>query len=236
MHATAEAQYEGVAPRVEFRPLMRNVYLWMTGALLLTAFTAWLTSNISALNNLLDKPLIVFGAFILQLLLVGSLAVGIRKMTTAMASAVFLVYAAANGFTLSLIVLYYDAGTLTAAFVTASALFVVMSVVGILTNLDLQKYGTYLLIGLIGLLIALVINIFIGSSTFDLAMSVFAVILFSALTAYDTQKIHRLASDPSIEGQGSALMTKLSILGALSLYLDFLNLFIWLLRIFGRGR
>ena len=89
--------------------------------------------------------------------------------------------------------------------------------------------------GLIGLLLALILNIFIGSSTFEIAMSVFAVVLFSALTAYDTQKIHKMASDPSIEGQGPALMTKMSILGALSLYLDFLNLFLWLLRIFGRG-
>jgi FtsH-binding integral membrane protein len=221
-------------PRVEFRPLMRNVYLWMTLGMAVTAGMTYVTANLPFLRSLLQNGWIVFGVFIVQLLLVGSLAVAVQKLSTGAAAAIFLAYAASVGFTLTLIVLYYDAGTVTAAFVTASVLFLAMTLVGLITPMDLAKMGTYLLMGLIGLIIAMVLNIFFRSGTFDLIISIIGVILFTALTAYDTQKIKRMASDPAIGGEGSALMAKMSILGALSLYLDFLNLFIFLVRIFGR--
>ena len=229
----AQVPYSAV-PRVEFRPLMRNVYLWMTLGMAVTTVMTYLTANLPFLNSLLQNSWIVFGVFIVQLLLVGSLALAVQKLSTGAAAAIFLAYAASVGFTLTLIVLYYDAGTVTAAFVTASILFLAMTVVGLITPMDLSKMGTYLLMGLIGLIIAMVLNIFFRSSTFDLIISIIGVILFTALTAYDTQKIKQMASNPAIQGEGSALMGKLSILGALSLYLDFLNLFIFLLRIFGR--
>jgi FtsH-binding integral membrane protein len=111
-----------------------------------------------------------------------------------------------------------------------------MTIVGAVTKLDLTKLATYLIVGLIGLLIAMLINIFIGSDTFELVISLLGVVIFTGLTAADTQKIVRLASDPRLTDDGGALLARLSIIGALTLYLDFLNLFLFLLRIFGRSR
>lgn len=221
-------------PRVDTRPLLRNVYALMTLGLLMTAVVAYLTATIPALRGLLSYPLVVFGMFIVQLILVGSLVVAVRKLSAGAATTIFFVYAAANGFTLSLIVLMYDLGTLTLAFVSTSALFGAMSIVGLTTRMDLTKWGTYLFMGLIGLLIAMLLNIFFRSSTFDLVISIIGVLLFTALTAYDTQKIVRMASDPKIQSGESGLMRKLSVLGALTLYLDFLNLFLFILRLMRR--
>jgi hypothetical protein len=119
---------------------------------------------------------------------------------------------------------------------SAAALFAVMSIVGLTTKADLSKLGTYLIIGLFGIILAIFINFFFRSSAFDFIISIIGVIIFTGLTAYDTQKIARLAADPRIEGEGSQLAGKLSILGALTLYLDFLNLFLFLLRLFGRSQ
>ena len=225
-----------VSPRVEVRPLLRNVYALMTLGLLITAAVAYLTANTPALRALLGYPLVVFGAFFLQLALVGTLAVAVQRLSVPVATAVFFIYAAANGFTLSLILLMYDLGTLTLAFVSTSALFGAMTLVGLTTRMDLTRWGTFLFMGLIGLLIAMLINIFLRSSAFDLIISLIGVLLFTGLTAYDTQKIVRMASDPAIQAGDSSLMSKLSILGALSLYLDFINLFLFILRLMGRRR
>lgn len=222
------------APRVEIRPLLRNVYMWMTAGLVLTAAVAYLSANTNAIKDLWESPFIVFGAIIAQLILVVVLSTRIMSMAPAVATLIFLAYAALTGFTLTGIVLYYDVGTLSLAFVTTAALFGVMSIVGAFTKMDLTKLRTYLFIGLIGLLIAMLINIFVGSDTFDFAISIIGVVIFTGLTAADTQKIVRMASDPQLQGDDSALLTRLSIIGALTLYLDFLNLFLFLLRIFGR--
>jgi FtsH-binding integral membrane protein len=223
------------APRVETRPLLRNVYLLMTLGLLVTAAMSYITVNFEPLRDLLRYPLVVWGVFIVQLILVGALSVAIFRLSTGAAAAIFLVYAASVGFTLSGMVLYYDLGTLTTAFVATAALFAAMSIVGLTTSVDLTKMGTYLFIGLIGLLFAMLLNIFLRSSTFDLVISLVGVVLFTALTAYDTQKIAQMASSPKILADGSGLMGKLSVLGALKLYLDFLNLFLFLVRILGRS-
>jgi uncharacterized protein len=222
------------APRVDVRPLLRNVYGLMTLGLLVTAGMAYLTANYAPLLNLLRYPFVVFGALILELILVLVLGAAISKLSTGAAAAIFLVYSALNGFTLSLIVLAYELGTLTLAFVSTAALFGAMTIVGLTTRMDLAKWGTFLFMGLIGLLIAMVINLFVRSSTFELVVSVIGVLLFTGLTAYDTQKILRMASEPSIQADKSGLMGKLSVLGALSLYLDFLNLFLFILRLMGR--
>lgn len=223
-------------PRVDTRPLLRNVYALMTLGLLVTAGVAYLTATTPALLGLLRYPFVVFGLFIVQLILVGTLAVAVRRLSVVAATAIFFVYAAANGLTLSLIVLMYNLGTLTLAFVSTAALFGAMTIVGLTTSMDLTKWGTFLFMGLVGLLIAMVINIFLRSSTFDLVISVIGVLLFTGLTAYDTQRIVRMASDPNIQASGSELARKLSVLGALSLYLDFLNLFLFILRLMGGRR
>jgi FtsH-binding integral membrane protein len=231
----AQPQYYAT-PRVDARPLLRNVYALMTLGLLVTAAVAYLTASWPPLYNLLSYPLVVFGAFILQLILVGALAVAVWKLSTGVATTIFFAYAALNGFTLSLIVMMYDLGTLTLAFISTSALFGAMTIVGLTTKMDLTKMGTYLFIGLIGLMIAMLINIFLRSSTFDLIVSVAGVLIFTGLTAYDTQKIVRMASDPRIQADGAGLLGRLSVLGALSLYLDFINLFLFILRLMGRRR
>ena len=224
------------APRVDVQPLLRNVYLWMTAGLITTAIAAYAVVSLLGDRIFLISPWIYFGLFIIQLVLVGVLASAITRLSSGTAILLFLVYSATTGVTLSLILVYYTTESLFVAFAATAGLFLVMSVFAIFTKTDLTKYSSYLFIGLIGLLLAMLLNIFLRSSTFDFIMSAFAVVLFSALTAHDTQRIVRLASDPKIQGEGSELMQKLSILGALTLYLDFLNLFLWILRIFGRSR
>ena len=228
----AQAQLYSV-PRVEVRPLLRSVYLWMTLGLLLTAVVAFAIADYAP--HLLQNVLLVWGILIAQLILVVVLAAAIWRLSFGAAALIFVLYAALTGFSLSGIVLYYSLGTLTQAFLSTAALFAVMSIVGLTTKADLSKLGTYLIIGLVGIIIAMFINFFLRSNTFDFIISIVGVIIFTGLTAYDTQKIARLAADPQIEGEGSQLAGKLSILGALMLYLDFLNLFLFLLRIFGRS-
>ena len=228
----AQAQLYSV-PRVEVRPLLRSVYLWMTLGLLLTAVVAFAVADYAP--HLLQNALLVWGILIAQLILVVVLAAAIWRLSFGAAALIFVLYAALTGFSLSGIVLYYSLGTLTQAFLSTAALFGVMSIVGLTTKADLSKLGTYLIIGLVGVIIAMFINFFLRSSAFDFVISIVGVIIFTGLTAYDTQKIARLAADPRIEGEGSQLAGKLSILGALMLYLDFLNLFLFLLRIFGRS-
>jgi hypothetical protein len=224
------------APRVDVRPLLRNVYGLMTLGLFVTTGMAYATATFQPLLDLLRYPFVVFGALILELILVASLAAAIWKLSTGVAAAIFFAYAALNGFTLSLIVLAYDLGTLTLAFVSTAALFGAMTIVGLTTKTDLTKWGTFLFMGLFGLVIAMVVNLFLRSSTFELVVSVLGVIIFTGLTAYDTQKILRMASDPRVQAGESQLMGKLSILGALELYLDFINLFLFILRLMGRRR
>ena len=140
--------------------------------------------------------------FLAQLVLVVFLSMRVMKMSAVMATIVFLFYAALNGFTLTGVLLYYDLGDCDDCFPGhAPGLFGVMSLVGIFTKADLTKLGTYLFIGLIGLLIALVVNIFLRSSAFDLAISILGVLIFTGLTAYDVQKISRMAANPQVEGR-----------------------------------
>jgi len=221
-------------PPVEVRPLLRSVYLWMTLGLLITAVVAFAIADYAP--HLLQNIVLVWGILIAQIILVIALAAAVWRLSFGAAALIFVVYAALTGFSLSGIVLYYDLGTLTQAFLSATALFAVMSIVGLTTKADLTKLGTYLIIGLVGIIIAMFINFFLRSNTFDFIISIIGVIIFTGLTAYDTQKIARLAADPRIQGDGSQLAGKLSILGALTLYLDFLNLFLFLLRIFGRSQ
>ncbi len=223
-------------PIVEVRPLLRNVYLWMCLGLVVTAVSAYITINSRALLNLLLSPFWVWGIFFLQLILVATLAGAIMRLSVGAAALMFIVYSGLTGFTLSLLVLHYSLGTLVPAFVTTAVLFGTMTIAATVTSIDLTRTGTYAFMALIGLIVAMIINIFVQSAEFDLVISVVGVIVFTALTAADTQKIQQWAADPAIAGSGDGVMMRLSILGALTLYLDFLNLFIFLVRIFGRSR
>lgn len=222
-------------PRVGLQPLMRMVYAWMTLGLLITGGVAVYTANMLTTSARSINPGLFLGGVIVELALVMGLSWGIRRLSPGVAIAMFLIYAAVNGFTLSVIFLVYNLGTIQLAFFSTAATFAVMSVVGYTTQLDLSQYRTYFIMGLIGLIVASLVNIFLRSTGFELLISLVGVVLFTALTAYDTQRIKRLAADPEITSDTNLAM-KLGILGALTLYLDFVNLFLFLLRLFGRRR
>jgi len=222
--------------RVEVRPLFRLVYMWMGFGLLVTAFVAVMVASSSTLTNtLFNNPILLLGAFIGEIGLVIAISAGIRRFSANTAGILFFVYAALNGLIMSLIFLVYTEGSIAAAFLTTAGLFGVMSIAGYTTDIDLTKYRSYFMMALIGLVIALVVNMFLRSSGFDLLISMVGVVLFTALTAYDTQKIKRVASDPAIQADNN-LTLKMAILGALTLYLDFINLFLFLLRLMGGNR
>ncbi len=221
-------------PRIAMQPLLRQVYMWMTLAMLVTTASAVVISTVAL--DLLGNPALVLGAIILQFALVMGLSWGMQRMSVGLAQLLFFVYAASVGVTISLIVLVYEGSTVVSAFATTAVLFLVMTMLGLTTRVDLTRYRSYFFMGLIGLLIAMVINMFIGSSGLELLISFAGVVIFTALTAYDTQRIQRLAADPRLAGEGTATMTRLAIMGALGLYLNFLNLFLFLLRLFAGGR
>lgn len=219
--------------QIEFRPLMRQVYMWMGLGLLVTFFIALLTANTPALQQIAFNPTVMLISVFGSLGLVIGLSWGIRRMSATTAAVLFFVYAALLGFTtMAIVFAVYPVGTIVAAFGTTAALFGVMTVIGFTTKVDLSKYSTYFMMALIGLVIAIIVNMFLNSGPFEMLISIFGVILFTALTAYDTQKIKEMSMDPELQA-GGEMMMKISILGALTLYLDFVNLFLFLLRLFG---
>jgi FtsH-binding integral membrane protein len=159
----------------------------------------------------------------------------IQRLHPSVAGLLFFTYAAVNGVTLSTLFLVYDLGSVATAFFVASALFGAMSLIGYSTKKDLSQWGSYLLMGLIGLLIVSIVNIFFASSGLDWMISIIGVLLFLGLTIYDTQRIKMMTAE-SIEMGNEETAMKMGILGALRLYLDFVNLFLYLLRFLGRRR
>ena len=220
-------------PAVTLQPLLRQVYMWMTLAMLVTTGSAL---AISSLAPGLLSPGLVLGAVIAQFALVMALSWGMQRMSVGLAQLLFFVYAATVGVTISLVLQVYEGPTVIAAFATTALLFFVMTMMGLTTRVDLSRYSSYLFIGLIGLVLAMVINLFIGSSGLEMLISFGGVLLFTALTAWETQRIKRMAEDPRLAGQGTVTMTRLAIMGALGLYLNFLNLFLFLLRLFAGAR
>jgi uncharacterized protein len=214
---------------IDLQPIMRQVYIWMGLGTLFTAFVAYLTVN-TALINLAANPVVLIMAIIAELGMVLVLSLGLNRMSGGMATLLFFAYAALNGFTLSIVLLAFTVGTVVSAFVATAALFGVMSFIGYTTDADLTKMGTYLMMGVIGLVIAMVVNLFINSGPLDMLISMIGVLIFTGLTAYDTQSIGRMAAAASGEGDAAV---KLGVMGALKLYLDFINMFLFMLRLLG---
>jgi FtsH-binding integral membrane protein len=212
------------------RPLIKWTYVWMFVGLAITSVIALATD---AQAIFINNPGLLIGALIAELVLVFALSLAINRLSPTVASIMFVVYAALNGFTLSLVVQSYTGASVAAAFITTSAIFAVMSVFAFRTSVDLLQYRTYFFVALIGLLIAMVVNFFIRSDGFTLLVSIAGVLIFTALAAYDTQKLKYLAASPEFQSDGSAV-TRYSIIAALQLYLDFVNIFLFLLRILGR--
>lgn len=224
-----DISYEGV------RPLLRWTYAWMVLGLLITTVVAYTTVNNTALLETLFSNGAFIVVFIAQLALVVGLTWLLPKVSAAVAALMFIAYSGLTGFTLSVLLLVYTQASVLNAFVATTALFAVMTVFAFTTNIDLSKYSSYFLIGLIGLAIAMLVNFFLRSTMFETIISAVGVLIFTALVAYDTQKVKRLAASPELQADGT-LVSKYSIYMALQLYLDFINLFIFLLRLLGSRR
>jgi FtsH-binding integral membrane protein len=214
---------------------MRGVYGWMTAGLGVTALTALaVASSESMMQLIFGNAMITIMLFIGQIGLVMYLSARINKLSGSAATGLFLAYSALNGVTLSAILLVYASSTIFNAFFTAAGMFAAMSIYGMVTKKDLTGMGQFMMMGLFGLIIASIINMFIGNGPMDMVISIIGVIIFAGLTAYDSQKL-RYMGETMPMGDETAIRRG-SILGALTLYLDFINLFLFLLRLFGGSR
>jgi FtsH-binding integral membrane protein len=210
--------------------LIRQVYAWMGAGLAITAIMALITlSSPAILDAVFGNRLVFYGLMIGELALVFTLSGAINKLSATTATLIFITYSVLNGITLSVVALAYTANSIASTFVITAGMFGSMSVYGYMTKRDLTSWGSFLFMGLIGVVIASIVNIFVGSTAVSWVISGIGVIVFTGLTAYDTWKIKELASQ-GIEGR------KPAILGALTLYLDFINLFLMLLRFTGNRR
>jgi hypothetical protein len=220
-------------PWLRERNILRNVYIWMTAGLALTGIVAvGVAGSPGLVRALAGSPLLFFGLIIAELGLVVYLSARIMKMSPGAATMAFAGYAALNGVTLSLIFIAYTGAEISLAFFTAAGMFAGMSLFGMTTRTNLSGISHYLMMGLWGIIIASVINIFLGSSTLYYLISYVGVAVFLGLTAYDTQVIKRWNQEYGSQID-EGMYIKLSVIGALKLYLDFINLFLFLLRIFG---
>lgn len=215
---------------VKQNALIRRVYAWMGVGLAITSFMALVTlSSPVIVNAIAGNRLVYFGLLIGELALVFTLSGAINRLSAAVATLLFVAYSALNGVTLSIVALVYTANSIASTFVITAGMFGAMSIYGYMTKRDLTSWGSFLFMGLIGVVIAAIVNIFVGSSAVSWFISGIGVIVFTGLTAYDTWKIKEMAAQ-GIEGR------KPAILGALTLYLDFINLFLMLLRFTGNRR
>ena len=213
------------------RLAIRRVYLWMAVGLFVTAAVAYTASTLPrALLAVAILP-----AIVLEFVVVLGLSALINKLSPAVASLAFFFYAALNGVTLSVIFLVYTGASIAFAFGATASMFAAMSIVGYTTKTDLTKFGSLLFMGLIGLLVASVINMFFASSVLYWIISFAGVVLFVGLTAYDTQRIKTMTEQAVMAGDVQA-EGRVGVMGALRLYLDFVNLFLMILRIAGGRR
>ncbi len=217
-----------------YRVLMRKVFLWMTLALAVTGLTAYyVASNAGLLYAIFSSKGIFWGIIIAELALVFILSARIMKMSFATAGIMFVAYSVLNGITMASIFAVFTMESIASAFFVTAGMFGVMSFVGFTIKKDLGSFGSFFFMALIGLIIASVVNVFLGSSVLYWVVTYVGVLLFVGLTAYDTQKIKHMLMTYGDEVNDQT--QKLALLGSLSLYLDFINLFLYLLRIFGRN-
>ena len=214
---------------------MTKVYMWMAAGLLATAAVSYYASTSEAvLMALFGRGMVPFIVLaVVEIGLVIYLSAKIASLNPTTAIALFFVYAALNGLTIAPIFLAYTKESISSAFFTSAGMFAAMSVYGTVTKRDMSGMGSFFMMGLIGLIVAGAINMFVGSARADLVISIMGVLIFTGLTAYDTQKLKRLASEI---GGNEDLHSNMAVLGALKLYLDFINMFLYLLRIFGRRK
>lgn len=213
--------------------IMTQVYAWMTAGLFVTGAIAMFVANTPALTALIfGNPFVLFGLLIGQIVLVVALSAALNRISTALASTMFLVYSALNGLTLSVIFLTYTQASIASTFFVTAGTFGAMSLYGYTTKRDLTSIGNLLVMGLIGFLIASIVNMFLRSELIYWITTYAGLAIFIGLTAWDTQKIKRMSAASLDETQAR----RVAIIGSLMLYLDFVNMFLLLLRIFGNRR
>ncbi|MBD2703115.1 Bax inhibitor-1/YccA family protein [Spirosoma sp. BT702] len=213
---------------------MTQVYGWMTVALLVTAVVSiWVASTPAVLNLIFGNRLVFYALLIGEVLLVMSLSAAIQRVSAQTATFMFLGYAVMNGLTLASIFILYTGGSIASTFFVTAGTFGAMSAYGYFTKRDLTSWGGFLLMALIGLIIASVVNLFWQNETLYWVATYAGVLIFVGLTAYDTQKIKEMNV---IGNAGTDEDRKEAIMGALRLYLDFINMFLYLLRLFGRRK
>ncbi|HEX9386292.1 MAG TPA: Bax inhibitor-1/YccA family protein [Anaerolineales bacterium] len=218
-----------------FSAVLRRVYVWMTLGLLVTAGTAAFVSISPLFQILTSQPLIFVVLMIAELGLVVGLSWGINRLSPTTAMLLFFLYAILNGLTFSVLFVVYTLGSVASTFLATSALFGVMSILGYTTKMDLSRMGSFLLMGLIGLLIAMLVNMFWTNTVLGWIVTFAGILIFLGLTFFDTQRIKRMTAAALQQGDEN-VQARMGILGALSLYLDFINLFLFILRLGGRRR
>lgn len=216
-----------------FKVLMRKVYLWMTLALMITGITAAGVANSPNILALIySSQVVMWGIIIAEFGLVIYISARLEKLSLSTATTLFALYSILNGVMLSSIFLLYSTAIISKVFFITAGTFGVTALYGYATKKDLSSLGNILFMALIGLVIATVVNVFMKSVMFDLILSYIGVIIFVGLTAWDSQKIKHMMM---VQQDADESAQKLALIGALSLYLDFINLFLYLLRIFGRS-
>ena len=219
-----------VETQTRVRAFFRSVYGWMFGGLLLTTLAAlWVVSSAPMQQLVLGNPVMPWVLFLAELGIVAFLSFRVTRMSAGAAAAAFLVFALLNGLSLSVLFFVYTAASLVQAFASAAGMFGAMAIYGAITKRDLNSWGQFFFMGLIGIVICSVLNFFVHSSALSFTISVVGIFVFLGLTAYDNQKLKTmaLAGGPT---------ENYAVMGALALYLDFINLFLFILRIFGSRR
>lgn len=223
-----------LTPSITFPALMQKVYTWMAFAMIITGVTAYGVANSpSLLGMIYTNPVILWGLIIAEFALVFGITGMINRLSLTTATLMFVAYSVINGAMLSSIFLVYTMNSIGQVFFITSATFGVMAFIGYTTKTDLTSMGKILFMALIGMIIATVVNIFVGSTGLQTVTSYLGVLIFVGLTAYDSQKIKHMLYEQEVADEGAQ---KLALIGALTLYLDFINLFLYLLRIMGSRR
>jgi len=215
----------------EARKFLLNVYNWMAMGLALTAIIAYgISTSETLLGVIFSNRILFWGIIILQFGVVILLSAAINKIPVVIAIGSFFLYAALTGLTLSAIFVLYTSSSIASTFLICSLMFGSVSVFGYITKMDLSRFGTFMFMGLIGIVIASIVNIFLKSTMMYWIISYAGVVIFVGLTAWDTQKLKRMSQEMNFDSEQGK---KAAVLGALTLYLDFINMFLFLLRIMG---
>lgn len=213
---------------------MRGVYMWMSIGLAVTAFVSWIFASSGLTLVLLQNNFIWIGLVIAQFGLVIALSAAMPKLSAGAATGMFILYSALTGCTLSSIFFVYHLGSIAKVFITCTGMFAAVSVYGLATKKDLTSLGSFCFMGLVGIVIAMLVNLFLRSSQMDFIISFIGVFVFLGLTAYDSQKLRNMGASAPMDD--AVAIRRGTIMGALTLYLDFINLFLMLLRLFGDRR